>query len=96
MNTDDQTPSAETILTQIQRLNRKFFAQSQQAMFFHAPGPSVVQLAELSGQCTGDEWLFLCRNSEFLDAACKSIEESAAVASNLLGRAIEIKTEDKK
>lgn len=64
------------------------FQHAGQQSFFVAGGPTAEQLANLSGQCSETEWLSLCRNAEFLDAACRDLASTAAVASKLLGREI--------
>ncbi len=66
----------------------RFYEGSEQTSFFVAGGPTAEQLANLSGQCSETEWLSLCRNGEFLDAACRDLESTAAVATKLLGRKI--------
>lgn len=52
------------------------------------PGPTLEQLTELAAQMTSAEWQRLITSSAFIDAACDSLEQSAAVASQLLGREI--------
>ncbi len=63
-------------------------AENVQLSFFVAGGPTAEQLANIAGQCSENDWLQLCRNSRFLEAACRDLESTAAVASEFLGRKV--------
>lgn len=62
--------------------------EAAQMTFFTAPGPSVIELSHLSSQCTEAEWTTLVRSHAFIEAACKDLEQTAAIATKLLGRKI--------